>query len=559
MSLFIRRSWLCDLSLLALVIGVFYFLWLGSYALITPDEGRYGEIARELFTTGNYLSPRLDGALFFDKPILMYWLVALSIKYWGVSEWSLRFCSALIGIFGCLINYIAGRYLFDRRTGILSAVILATTPLYYFNSHYLNMDLAVAVFISGALLSFIIAMQALNGHKKFFSLSLAYICVGLAVLTKGLIGIVFPIMIIGLWILLLNRWRLILQMHLISGLSLFFIICAPWYILLQRQHPQFFHYFFITQQFSRYMATNFNSPQPWWFYLPVVLLSFMPWSFFIVQAFRRDDDRQIQATRWFLLLWIVVVLVFFSIPHSKIITYINPIFPPLALLVGNYLSKQRVYKSTLVIICVSSTLLAIVLMVIPFLHLSIIPVLPKLIYFSMASLLLFGSGMCIYLIKRPNHLMIISSLLLFNAILLLLILRIIPSLSLFSSKPMATLLNTYLTANAQVATYHNYFTDLPIYLHRKVTVVAHWDDPAIFARDNWQRELGFGISWEPSLRERWFIGEDTFWQRWYSDQPWFAVVKPEDFSDFAQGAHYHVNVLGYDNNLIVITNQPILN
>lgn len=279
------RDWLFDIIGLVLLLGLFYALWMGAHALVTPDEGRYSEVAREMVVTGDYITPRLNGVAFLDKPVLYYWLQASAIKLFGLSEAALRCWPMIIGLLGCVMTYLAGRVLFDRRTGIVSAIILATSSLYYGAAHYANLDLEVGVLISSALFSFIIAMSLDNPRLKTRFLLLAYVFAALAVLTKGLIGIAFPIMIIGAWILILNRWSLLLKMHLVQGMLIFFAITLPWYVLVQKANPEFLHFFFVTQQVARFLTMqDFNSKAAYWFYVPVVLAGMFPWSLFLFQG-----------------------------------------------------------------------------------------------------------------------------------------------------------------------------------------------------------------------------------------------------------------------------------
>ena len=126
---------------MTLLLGIFYALWIGSHAFFTPDEGRYPEVASEMVVSGDYITPRLNGVAFLDKPALYYWLQASAIKLFGVNEWALRLWPAFLGVLGCLMLYAAGSLLFNRRSGLLAAGILATSPLYYGGAHYANLDL----------------------------------------------------------------------------------------------------------------------------------------------------------------------------------------------------------------------------------------------------------------------------------------------------------------------------------------------------------------------------------------------------------------------------------
>jgi 4-amino-4-deoxy-L-arabinose transferase-like glycosyltransferase len=121
-----QASWFTDIIFLTSCLLLFYFLWLGSYPLFTPDEARYSEVAREMVMTGDYITPRVNGVAFLDKPILYYWLQSAAIHLFGINEWALRFFPALLGVIGCLITYICGRLLFNRRTGWLASLLLST-------------------------------------------------------------------------------------------------------------------------------------------------------------------------------------------------------------------------------------------------------------------------------------------------------------------------------------------------------------------------------------------------------------------------------------------------
>src|SRR5579862_9516747 len=142
----IFKPFLLDLLCLTALIGFFYYFYLGTYPLFTPDEGRYAEVAREMVATGDYITPRVNGVAFLDKPILYYWLQAAAIHLFGLKEWALRFFPALLGLLSCLVTYSCGCVLFNRRTGLLASLILATSPLYFSGAHYANLDLEMAVF-----------------------------------------------------------------------------------------------------------------------------------------------------------------------------------------------------------------------------------------------------------------------------------------------------------------------------------------------------------------------------------------------------------------------------
>lgn len=192
----------------------YFLILLGSRVLNVPDEGRYSEVARAMLLSGDFITPRLNGIAFFHKPILHYWLQVASFSVFGITEWSVRLMPALAGVLGCVLTYVAGTLLYGRHTGRLAALMLATNPLYFLSSRYADMNLEVAVFITCALLCFMIAMQYPLGSKRRNILWAAYAFAALAVLTKGLIGIVFPMMVVGAWVLVTRQWRLLREMYL---------------------------------------------------------------------------------------------------------------------------------------------------------------------------------------------------------------------------------------------------------------------------------------------------------------------------------------------------------
>ncbi|MCE3239230.1 MAG: arnT 3 [Gammaproteobacteria bacterium] len=500
------QSWLIDLFFITLTIGIFYMLFLGTHPLFTPDEGRYSEVAREMIVTGDYITPRLNGVVFLDKPVFYYWLQASSIALFGLKEWALRFWPSLIGVLGCVMTYFSGRLLFTRRAGILSAIILATNPLYYGAAHYANLDLEVAVFISNTLLFILLGTQtSFSNRSRTLFLMFAYLFAGLAALTKGLIGLVFPILITGSWIILLNRWRLLRQMHLIAGLLIFTAITVPWYFLVQKANPQFFHFFFITQQWARFLTkADFNNPSPVWFYIPILLAGFFPWSVFLIQALSQQiklvfKNHQQHASLVFLLLWSLIVFVFFSIPKSKTIGYILPLFPALALLVGNYLSNrwEKPYKTK-----------------------------------KLFSYFTFIAIVCLLVLQ-------------FSA----------GSINQKTIKPLALQLKSIATKQDEIITFYRYYQDLPIYLERRITIVADWHAPDIVHNDNWVRELWFGMPFQNTAD--WLIEEPTFWQRWKSHKRVFVLMNARDYADFNKKARHQSYQLNTYNDVVLISNRKV--
>ncbi len=338
------HSWLKDLIFLTLSIGLLFVSFMGSRPLMVPDEGRYAEIPREMVASGDYVTPRLNDIKYFEKPPMTYWLESATIQLFGMSEWSLRAPLALLGLIGCLIVYVAGRKLFDRRSGILASFVLATNFLYFTLVHFIIPDLPMTIFLTVSLLCFILGEREPPGRKRIFYFWMLYIFAALATLTKGLIGIVFPGMIIFVWVLITNEWRSLKQYFLPSGMLIFLVIAAPWHMLMQLRNPEFFQFYFVEQHFLRYLTEYAHRSQHKWFLSACIILGFFPWIGFLVQSFKfhwpKWAARQQHKVTIFLMTWAIMIFLFFQLSQSLLLSYALPIIPPLALLTGHYLSSQ---------------------------------------------------------------------------------------------------------------------------------------------------------------------------------------------------------------------------
>lgn len=556
---------LTDLIYLAILLAIFYAVWIGGYALFTPDEGRYSEVAREMVASGDYVTPRLNGVAFLDKPALYYWLQASAINLFGVKEWALRLWPALIGILGCLVTYLAGNVLFSRRTGIISALILATCPLFYGAAHYANLDLEVSVLVANSLMFFIIAMALPMGKLRSASLLSAYTFAGLAFLTKGLIGIAFPAMVIGAWVLLLNRWSILKKMHLIIGLTLFTCISLPWYVLAQKANPEFLHFFFVTQQVTRFLTkADFNNKAAFWFYIPIVLAGIFPWCVFVIQAISQHvkqvwNNRQQHAASAFLLLWLCIVFVFFSIPKSKTVGYILPIFPTLALLIGNYLdTKWSQVKSkgmlagliAFILICLGTAVGFIMSPQIAKLHINenLIP------YFNVGAIVFLSAAITsCFLIRKLSSSNIFYCLLTTASLFLLLMIASASALNERSIKPLTLELKSLVKPDDEIVAYYKFYYDIPIYTQKRVTIVADWTAPDIEQNDNWLRELWYGMPFQNT--KEWLINDETFWKRWNSNKRLFVVTDTSNYEKLKAAGKNNIHEISQYKNAVLISNQ----
>ena len=562
-----------DIITLLIILSLLFISLLGSHALLNPDEGRYSEITREMLVRGDYITPYLNGIVFLDKPILFYLLEIISIKLFGLQEWSLRLWPALFGIFGCLMLYISGCLLFNRRTGIISALILASTTLYFLSAHYINTDLEVAVLITAALLSFLIAEGQNKNKTKILFLFLAYGFSGLAILTKGLIGIVIPALVICSWGICLKRWKLLGEIYLLRGLLLIFLIAAPWYIIEQYVTPEFFHYFFVTQHVSRFLTNNFNGQQSFWFYIPIILIGFFPWTVFLFQALIKKisciyKNPKNYSNDLFLLIWTLVILLFFSFPSSKIIGYILPIFPPLALLIGSYLDSvwDKKWRSGILAFIVLSFFMGFSIIILIFLsgqhivsnNYSIQVTLPRLqmakyYFFTIALVFIFLASISFLMLKKKAILYPLINIFIASICLLFIFLLAIPKINLLSTKPLAVKLLTYLKPDQSVIVYHQYYQDLPFYLQRNILVADQWDAINIPKTDNWRRELWEGSHYKNS--QSWLITDKDLEKYLTPDHPRiFLFTDPLSFIGLKK-LKYKLYEIDRVDNVLLLSNR----
>jgi 4-amino-4-deoxy-L-arabinose transferase-like glycosyltransferase len=326
-----------------LALALAWFGTLGERKLIKPDEGRYGEIPREMVASGDWLTPRLNDLKYFEKPPLQYWATAAAFSLFGVSEWATRLWGALCGFAGVLLAWFVGRRLYGEEAGLAAAAALAGAALYAVTSQVATLDMSTAFFLSLAVFATLLAQLDGTPPRARRAWMLAgWAAMALAVLSKGLIGIVLPMGAVALYILWQRDFGLLRRLHILPGAALFLAIAAPWFVAVSAANAEFARFFFVHEHFERFLTTQHERGGPLWFFVPVLLLGFLPWLLSLVgglwRAARRAETGAFRPTR-FLLAWCAVVFAFFSVSGSKLPPYILPIFPALALLAGSQLAQ----------------------------------------------------------------------------------------------------------------------------------------------------------------------------------------------------------------------------
>lgn len=331
-----------------MLCGACFFLNLGGLPLTGPDEPRYSEVGREMFASGDWVTPRLAGHLWFEKPVLLYWGQAASYHLFGVNEWAARFPSALAAALTVLFVAYALRRLVSAQWGLLAGAVLATSAFWFALSRAASTDMGLAWAICVAVLAGTLAQQSRGGARAGFWLLFGF-ALGASMLAKGLIGILLICGILGVHRVLMGRpigSALRNNAGLIAGGTLVFLATsATWYApVWLRNGETFWHEFFVRHHFQRFTSNEFHHQQPAYFYLFVAIVGVIPWSFFLPGAIARlrrlnarDDARgALLLLAW---VWALLPIAFFSLSGSKLPSYILPSFPALAIILGAELER----------------------------------------------------------------------------------------------------------------------------------------------------------------------------------------------------------------------------
>lgn len=533
---------------------VFTLVWFGTLEfrkLIKPDEGRYAEIAREMVESGDWITPRLNGIKYFEKPPLQYWMTALAFKTFGEDEWSARLWGGATGFLGVLLAYFTGRRLFGPNEGLLAALVLASSLFYVAIGHINTLDMGLTFFLQLAISAFLLAQRPglAYGAERNWML-VAWAAAALAVLSKGFVALVLPGATLVVYSLANRDWQPWRRLHIWPGLALLLLIAAPWMVAASRANPEFFHFFFIHEHFERFLTKAHHRYQPWWYFGPILLMAMVPWTTLamhaLATAWRRHGGDAARPAR-FLTIFSVLTFVFFSASDSKLPSYILPILPPLALLTGAFLA--RIERRTLLAHLDLVLITAIgALALSPFVSRQADKATP----FAM--------------MNAYENWLIVSACLWCAASLLAVRLarggrRELAALSVAvgafagasgmvlgherlgrsnSSYHIAREVKRMLPPGAPFYSVRMYEQTLPFYLQRTVTLVAYRD------------EMGFGLDQEPQL------GIPTvaaFEQRWREDNDAFAVMTEETYKELS--AHgLPMRIVAQDTRRIIVRKTP---
>lgn len=517
------------LLLLFLVLAVVWFGTLGHRKLFHPDEGRYAEIPREMVATGDWVTPRLNGIKYFEKPPLQYWATAIAYVTFGQAQWTSRLWTALSGFLVVLLIYAAGVRLLGQEPGLYAALVLASSSGFIFSGRFNTLDMGLTLFLTLALVAFLFAQhdRASAGGRAFW-MHVAWAAAAGAVLSKGLIGAVLPAGALVAYTLStrdVSPWR---RLHAVTGLLLFIAVTAPWFVRVSLANPEFPHFFFVHEHFERFLTTVHHRVEPWWFFLPVLVLGLLPWTTLVPAALARGwrentADGSFRRRR-FLLAYAAFILLFFSASSSKLPGYALPMLPPIALLVGDRLATlaaSRLRRHLAVPMLLGLVLIAAPLVI----ERSGIELLAAALPHALAvwlsaagAVLVAGACFALHCTTRGRVRPAIVGIALATLVAGQFIDRGAESLSASrSGYDLAMRIAPLLTPQTPIYSFGMYEQSLPFYLGRTVTLVGSAE------------EMAFGLSQEPQI---WIANPLDFEPRWRAEPGAVAIMRTMYFEMF---------------------------
>ncbi|MDD2337629.1 MAG: glycosyltransferase family 39 protein [Geobacteraceae bacterium] len=532
-----------DVVVIAAVFGFFFMIFLGCLPLREPDEGRYAEIPREMLERGDVITPHLNHVKYFEKPPLHYWVNAMSLSVFGRNEFAARFPSALLGLGGVLLTYFFGRRIFGRREGLYSAMILGSSLGYLVLGRMNSIDMTLTFCMTACLGFFLLASRDDEQRKGLFY-HLFYLFAALTVLAKGLIGIVLPGGIVFMYLLFTKRWRLLREMRLVTGSFLFFVVCAPWFVLVSLKNPEFPRFFFIHEHFERFLTKVHHRYEPPWFFIPVILLGLIPWTFFLPEALKNTwktrDHRKL-----YLALWVGVIFVFFSASSSKLIPYLLPVFPALALLLGAAISEAFDRDASSLR---GYFIAAVVFLFVAGAGFALYPVMTANPKIGLTGALLTAS---VFLV---GGLLSLGSLLKGRREILFVLLGLTSCLAGILGPPVIFARSIEKKSTRELAyIVRDHYPDLPLvsYGHYRQDLPFYSGKRVIVAGSSGELEFGRKLEQDPG----WFIDQPAFYSLWESPRQILTVISRNDLALLRSVVETPVRVIAVWGETVLITNK----
>jgi len=528
---------------LALFIVVLWFATLSLRPLFNTDEGRYAEIPREMLESGDWIVPHLNGLEYIEKPPLQYWATALSLRVFGQNEFAARFYTGFSALATVLAVWLLAGRLWNKAAAWQAAAMLSSMLLFLAMGQLLTLDMSLTLYMTLALAGFLLAQTPRaaaspddkfpggesSGHSHRWML-VAWSAMALGVLTKGLVAAAIPAAVLVIYSLYARDFAPWRRLHIASGLPLFLVIAVPWHWLAARRLPDFLQFFFVHEHLARYLTPSADREESWWFFGAVFLLGSAPWTLAAVRVmfldWRRGASRGEFNTRLFLWIWVWFVCVFFSLSDSKLIPYILPAMPALALLMAALPADvlKRDVKRTAFLTLSAAIALALLCILGP----KHIAASDRRAYFlalvqplAQIAALLAASGL--YVLSQRRRDVTRSAVFLGVGWCLsgLLLMRAAAAVApVYSGVELARALPA-VPRDTPIYSVGTYDQTLPFYWRRTVTLVAY------------RGELDFGLKHHPGAE---IAGVPQFLERWNLESQAYAVMEKKMFDDLKSRA-----------------------
>ncbi|MBW1784826.1 MAG: glycosyltransferase family 39 protein [Deltaproteobacteria bacterium] len=365
-----RRFLIAGSVLVLCLAAVIYFIGLNGYPLLDPDEGRYAEIPREMLESGDFITPRLNYVKYFEKPRLFYWCVAGAMRLLGQEEWAVRTVPALAGFLAVVLIMAFGNRLFGRRVGVMAGWVYLTSVIPLILARLPIIDGLFSLLLTATWMAWWEGYTAPTGTVKKRWYMVAWACMGLAVMTKGIAAIALTGLIIFAFVAARRDWRAFGAMAWVPGLLIFLAIVLPWHLVAGFRNPEFFHFYVVVQHFGRLVSEEHARPA--WYFLIIFPFGMLFWTAFFFPAALAALKKAGRAIRmpWirsrkqkagkadpakdtgkteevlYLVIWAGAVIGLFSLSRSKLVPYILPAYPAMALLTAYYLVNGALKRTS---------------------------------------------------------------------------------------------------------------------------------------------------------------------------------------------------------------------
>jgi len=539
------------------LLAVFAIVWLyvlGIRTLVPPDEGRYAEMAREMWANGDWITTRLNGIKYFEKPPLQTWMNALSFGLFGYGEWQARLWTGLCGLGGIIFTGYAASRVFSARAGFYAALVLGSSLFWVASGQIDSLDMSLSGMMTIALCGLLIAQR--DGATPAEQRNWMLVCwagMALAVLAKGLIGLVLPGAVLVLYTVLSRDLAIWKRLHLGKGLLLFFAIATPWFVLVALKNPEQPHFFFIHEHWERFFLKTHHREGAWYYFLVLLIPGIMPWLGVLPQALfhgiRREPGAAFQP-KLLLLIWAVFITFFFSYSSSKLPGYILPIYPALALLIATYLEGasrlNRMIAAGLLILVGVAGLAAVPQMAqMAVRHPDERILLEAYQPWVLTAAIVAAAGGAIAML-HARHLrrdLAVLTLAIAGFVSVQLILTgFEPYGKMRAGKELAMKMLPELQADTRIYSVNTYEQSMTFYLQRTVTLVDYWD------------EFTFGLRQQPELSIPTVEGFIAKWEEHSAANVKALAIVSDDAYEKLKAKGVTMRVIAEDTRRLVITN-----